>query len=202
MTNTLRERRKQQLRDEILDAAGRLLGTKGYGAMVMDDLALEAGISKPTLYSYFPTKDALVAATIARTINHVRALTEPSEAASSPMARLLRVLETVVQLQLHQRHEPIRMWAPEMGQLSCQHPEMLHAMRALDERISSLIREGIEQGEIDSTLDVPTLVRAFYAIVSAVHLMPHHSAAGEPNLATAAQTLVTFFTRGVQPAKR
>lgn len=202
MTNSLRERRKQQLRDEILDAARILLEAKGYTATVMDDLALQAGISKPTLYSYFATKDALVAATFAREINRVRALTEPGESAGSALARLTRVLETVVGLQLHERREPIRLWMPEMKRLSCEHPEMLQAISSLDERIALLMREGVQQGEIDPALDIPTLVRAFYAMVSAIRFMPHNSSVGEPNPATAAQTLATLFSRGVQPAKR
>lgn len=202
VTNSLRERRKQQLRDEILDAARKLLETRGYAAVVMDELALEAGISKPTLYSYFPTKDALIAATIAREINRVRALTEPGESSGSPLARLALVLETVVRAQLHERREPIRLWMPEMTRLSCEHPEMLQAMRDLDERIGLLIGEGIEQGEIDPALDVATLVRAFYAMVGAIRFLPHQSSVGEPNPATAAQTLVTLFIRGVRAVEQ
>lgn len=200
MTNSLRERRKQQLRDDILDAAQRLLELRGYSAVVMDDLASEAGISKPTLYSYFPTKDALLAATIARQLNQVRALTEPNEQAASPLTRLTRLLETVVGMQLHERREPMRLWMPEIKRLSCEHPEMLQAMGALDEQIGSLMREGVEQGEIDASLDVATLVRAFYAMVGAMRFVPHPSSVGEPNPATAAQTLVKLFARGVRPA--
>jgi AcrR family transcriptional regulator len=58
MTVPLRERRRQLLRDEILQAAAALLNEKGYAAMSMDELAGRAGISKPTLYGYVREKRA------------------------------------------------------------------------------------------------------------------------------------------------
>jgi AcrR family transcriptional regulator len=39
MTLTLRERQKQALREEIMNAAQELVAEKGYGAMSMDELA-------------------------------------------------------------------------------------------------------------------------------------------------------------------
>jgi AcrR family transcriptional regulator len=56
MTLTLRERQKQALREEIMNAAQELVAEKGYGAMSMDELAARVGISKPTLYAHFANK--------------------------------------------------------------------------------------------------------------------------------------------------
>ena len=55
-----RERRRDRSRQEILDAAQRVLLRGGIGAMTLDAVAAEVGVSKPALYYYFPSKDALV----------------------------------------------------------------------------------------------------------------------------------------------
>lgn len=59
-STTRRDRRRQARRTALLDAAGRVLERLGL-AMTMDDVAAEAGVSKGTLYLYFPSKDALLA---------------------------------------------------------------------------------------------------------------------------------------------
>ncbi len=51
-------------RRAILEAAGRLFMTEGYGAVSMDAVARAAGVSKATLYAHFKAKDRLFAAII------------------------------------------------------------------------------------------------------------------------------------------
>ncbi|MEV4483022.1 TetR/AcrR family transcriptional regulator [Micromonospora coxensis] len=44
----------------ILATAERLLGQRAFGEISIDDLARGAGISRPTFYFYFPSKDAVL----------------------------------------------------------------------------------------------------------------------------------------------
>src|SRR5659263_414311 len=54
--------RETQRRSEILQAARNLYERYGYKKTTMDDIAKAAGITKPTIYSYFKgKKDILVA---------------------------------------------------------------------------------------------------------------------------------------------
>ncbi|MGW4340349.1 TetR/AcrR family transcriptional regulator [Rhodococcus koreensis] len=62
----LRERRKLQTREDLLDAAGVLFGEKGYAATSIDDIVARAGASRATLYAHFPGKDALLSAIVDR----------------------------------------------------------------------------------------------------------------------------------------
>jgi TetR/AcrR family transcriptional regulator, mexJK operon transcriptional repressor len=48
-------------RDQIADAARRLFLDQGFAGTSMDAVTAEAGVSKQTLYSYFPTKIDLLA---------------------------------------------------------------------------------------------------------------------------------------------
>jgi len=54
-----KNREKDQRIQTILKAAEKLFFSKGYLKTTMDEIALEAQISKPTVYQYFTTKDEL-----------------------------------------------------------------------------------------------------------------------------------------------
>jgi AcrR family transcriptional regulator len=54
-----RERRRDRSREEILEAARRVLVRNGVAAATLDAVAKEVGVSKTALYYYFPSKDAL-----------------------------------------------------------------------------------------------------------------------------------------------
>ncbi|WP_337184018.1 TetR/AcrR family transcriptional regulator [Shinella sp.] len=60
----LRERR-------ILDAALEVFSQKGFVGASMDDIAAGAGLTKPTLYQYFPSKDELFAAMMTQERDHM-----------------------------------------------------------------------------------------------------------------------------------
>ena len=54
------------MRERILETADRLFYGLGIRAVGVDTIAAEIGISKRTLYNYFPSKDALIVAYLAR----------------------------------------------------------------------------------------------------------------------------------------
>lgn len=54
-----KERERSRRRRDIIRAAEILFATKGFDGLMMDELALEAGFSKATLYKYFETKEDL-----------------------------------------------------------------------------------------------------------------------------------------------
>jgi AcrR family transcriptional regulator len=58
-------RSKQQTRLRILDASFGLFWRQGFLRVSMDDIAARAGITKRALYQHFPSKDDLMAATLA-----------------------------------------------------------------------------------------------------------------------------------------
>ncbi|GDY31992.1 TetR/AcrR family transcriptional regulator [Gandjariella thermophila] len=56
----LRERKKIRTREAIMEAAFALLQESGFDEVSVADIAAAAGVSKPTLFAYFPTKEDLV----------------------------------------------------------------------------------------------------------------------------------------------
>lgn len=57
---TLREQRKAQRRQQLLDAAAQLIAERGFRGVRLDDLGAAAGISGPAVYRHFPSKEALL----------------------------------------------------------------------------------------------------------------------------------------------
>src|SRR5207302_9358450 len=62
--------------ERILAAADKLFYEQGIRAVGVDTIAAEAGVSKRTLYNYYPTKDDLIAAYLTARFKPI----EPSDA--------------------------------------------------------------------------------------------------------------------------
>jgi AcrR family transcriptional regulator len=197
MTISLRERRRQLLYDEILTAVGEMLGEKGYSAMSMDELAARVGISKPTLYSIFPTKEDLLVETVVHGMDRVAAVIQADQTERSPLQRLIFILHTVIQMQVSKGALTPRPWSPEVIQLVCMREEVVERMRTNEATLVELIQQGIMAGEINLALDPVLILRAFYAILNALHL-PYLGGMGALTPSAVADTLVTIFERGVR----
>ena len=65
-----RERRKQDRPGELLEAALDLFVEKGYAATRVEEVAARAGVSKGTLFLYFPSKEDLFKAVVRENVVH------------------------------------------------------------------------------------------------------------------------------------
>jgi AcrR family transcriptional regulator len=99
-TPTARGRRASRVSGDdreraILETAERLLEDRPLNAISVDDLARGAGISRPTFYFYFPSKDAVVLTIIDRLIAAVAGSREEALArlAEEPRAGLRQGLK-------------------------------------------------------------------------------------------------------------
>jgi AcrR family transcriptional regulator len=65
----LRRRRKEARPQELLDAALELFVEKGFAAARAEEVAIRAGVSKGTLYLYYPSKEDLLKAVIKKNLS-------------------------------------------------------------------------------------------------------------------------------------
>lgn len=109
MTTTTPSRKKRTQppevrREQLLDAAARVLVEKGPSAMTVGDVASVAGLAKGTVYLYFDTKEALVSGLQAR---YMDTLTGSAgmllEGDGSHLERLDRFLVSTVDFHLTHR---------------------------------------------------------------------------------------------------
>jgi AcrR family transcriptional regulator len=70
---TLPKRQQNRIERErrLLDAALKIFSEKGFVGASMDDIAAEAGLTKPTLYQYFSSKDELFTAMMSQERDHM-----------------------------------------------------------------------------------------------------------------------------------
>lgn len=195
MAPSLRERRRQLLREEILEATHRLMTERGYAAMSMEELAASVGISKPTLYSQFPTKEDLVAAMAARLLDRLFADVEAAPD-QSPLAQLLGLLRAIVLLQLERRATAIQLWMPEIIAILERNPVTRAQMARVDRVVVELARAAIAGGEIDPRADLASVVHIFYALLCAPSL-GRGSSIEAPDPQVMADTVVNLFRRGL-----
>lgn len=89
----LRQRRKEARPQELLDAALELFVEKGFSATRSDEVAERAGVSKGTLYLYYPSKEELLKAVIQQNLGQIIAQgTGIVDEFQGPTAELLSML--------------------------------------------------------------------------------------------------------------
>src|ERR1700752_4053497 len=63
---------KEAVREAILDATDRLLARFGYRKMTVEDISVEAGIGKGTIYLHFSSKEEVVLSHIDRIVERLQ----------------------------------------------------------------------------------------------------------------------------------
>jgi AcrR family transcriptional regulator len=88
-----RQRRKDARPQELLDAALQLFVEKGFAATRSEEVAARAGVSKGTLYLYFPSKAELFKAVVRTNLSSLIAEGQQiADAYQGPTSELLRLL--------------------------------------------------------------------------------------------------------------
>jgi AcrR family transcriptional regulator len=87
----------KQVREAILDSTDRLLAKYGYKKMTIEDLAIDVGIGKGSIYLHFSSKEEIVLSHIDRIVDRLkkRLLVKASQN-MSPAARIQEMLVTRV----------------------------------------------------------------------------------------------------------
>jgi len=90
---------KAAMQERILETADRLFYRQGIRVIGVDTIAAEIGISKRTLYNYFPSKDDLIVAYLSRRLR-------PIEASDLPPAQ--QILDDFDRLERAMKHNEYR----------------------------------------------------------------------------------------------
>ena len=142
--------------EAIVLAVNRLLAEKGFDLMTVDEVALEVGIAKASLYKHFSSKEDLAAAAMVRVIGLAEAFLTGLPVAAKPLDQLKATTRWMLQVQLK----------GEMPSLPSQNSTLranLMANKAyLDGlmHISNQIGQWIEAAQADGSLNaaVPAVV--------------------------------------------
>lgn len=141
MTRVSFKEQVQRVReDAIVGAVNRLLASKGYELMTVDEVAAEAGLSKASLYKHFTSKEELAAAAMVkvleRTLQQVEDQLQASPAASA-LAQLQELVRWTLRTQL----------AGEMPSLPAQNSRLVAALKEHRDYMNRLLELSDRLGE-------------------------------------------------------
>ena len=152
-----REERKAHTRAELLDAAGRVVGRKGYHAATIDDIAEEAGFTKGAFYSNFQSKEDVFMELVADRGRNWTMAVARAYAGDEPLPERLRkggeVLTRMVEEQIDWM-----LLASEMWSQSVRDPRLRERLAATYEGCRQVIARGVDamEHELGVRLPIPS----------------------------------------------
>jgi AcrR family transcriptional regulator len=142
-------RRKEARPAEIVEAALACFNERGFAATRLEDVAARAGVTKGTIYLYYPSKEDLFKAAVrgglVPIIERVEALLAEPIAATVLLQRLVMTWEAVVASPLSVIPKLVIAEAGNFPDLARFYLDTV-VHRAFD-LIAAILRRGIEQGE-------------------------------------------------------
>ncbi|MGZ2488115.1 AcrR family transcriptional regulator [Rhizobium pisi] len=174
---TSRAERKARRPHDILEAAFEEFATKGYAATRVEDVATRLGITKGTVYLYFPTKDVLFqdmfrhastsSADLSTAVGSLR-----GSCADRIRALLLIAFENTANDR--KTRELLRLSVAEGARLpemvDCRHELFIAPTLAA---LTALVEEGVKSGELrqDTAADTPDVLASLIFHVAVWRLM-------------------------------
>jgi len=193
-----RATQKRVREDTIIQAARDLMAQQGYEAMTMDDLATRAGISKPTLYQHFPSKEAIAVRAVVDLVHLGREYIVNLEPDLPALEKLRRAFRRVIQEKF------------ENGKLSFgpaaraalvpvirANPKYQEEFSELFQAICGIVEEAKTEGTVCAELPTKVAVQMFFSILRDGD---HHEfiARGEITAAELADTVVAVLLDGMR----
>ena len=152
--------------DAIVEAVNRLLATKGYDAMTVDEVAAEAGMAKASVYKHFASKEDLAAAAMIRALDRAVAFVDGlrENADARPIGQLKAVARWAITSQLE----------GEMPSLPSQNSALSNSLQAneaymdrlisLSNKLSIWITEAQTSGELNPDLPAEMTLYMLFAL--------------------------------------
>ena len=139
-------------RDAFLDVAQRLIQTKGYEAMSIQDLLDQLEASKGAFYHYFDSKQALLEAVIERFADTAMAGLAPilDDPALPALRKLEKVLASIARFKAEQKElvlAVMEVWKSDGNALVREKLRRLSASRLVP-LLSLAVRQGVKEGTI------------------------------------------------------
>jgi AcrR family transcriptional regulator len=165
--------------DAIVEATARILMKEGYDRASTNKIAAEAGVSIGSLYQYFPSKEALVAAVSERHSHEVLQLMRNAlvKVAAHPIEVAAREFVSVA-IEAHRvnpkLHRVLAEQVPRIGRLE--------SVDAIERDTRALIRGYLEAHRDE--IDVADLDVAAFICVTAVEALTHTAVLHRPDVLT------------------
>jgi AcrR family transcriptional regulator len=155
MARIVKEEEYAVKRKEILDSAQRLVYSRGYEQMSIQDILNELKISKGAFYHYFDSKQALLDGLVERMLDEAEQILRPIlEAENLPaIEKLVRYFNAGSRWKISQKAfmlDLLRVWYTDSNALVRQKQEAA-AIKRIAPMLAVIIRQGIAEGVFTTT---------------------------------------------------
>jgi AcrR family transcriptional regulator len=141
-------------RDSFIDAAERLIQTRGYDQLSIEEILSDLGASKGAFYHYFDSKEALVAAVVDRMVDAATAALAPvaDDPDMSAGAKLSKLFSSLTQWKTRRTDlmvELVRVWVSDANAVVRD-----QLRRGTQDRLTPLLAKIICQGQAEGAFTV------------------------------------------------
>lgn len=164
----------QRVREEaIVTAVNRLLATKGYDAMTVDEVAAEAGMAKASLYKLFTSKEELAGAAMVGVLDRALGFVDDLRNAAQAAAEAGQPIAALEQLKAVVRWAMRTQLEGQMPSLPAQNSNLSASLQsndaymdrliALSNRLSIWITEAQTRGQLPAALPAELVLYTLFA---------------------------------------
>lgn len=147
----------------ILDAATVVLGIKGYDLMTMDDVAGSVGISKPSLYKHFKSKEELVGEALIRLLDGAIEQVAGFDPALGPVDKLSALLEWALRVRLGGGLPFLPSTSPHVRDMLMRNVKYMLRVVKLNRQLEALVKQGQKEGLLNQALPSDAILFSYYA---------------------------------------
>jgi len=147
----------------ILDATTSVLGSKGYDLMTMDDVAGAVGISKPSLYKHFKSKEELVGEAMVRLLEGAIEQIAGLDPALDAREKLMALLEWALRVRLGGGLPFLPSTSPHVRDMLMRNFKYMTRVLKLNRQLEALVKQAQKEGLLNSALPTDVILFSYYA---------------------------------------
>ena len=149
--------------DAIVVAVNRLLAEKGFDLMTVDEVALDVGIAKASLYKHFSSKEDLAAAAMVRVIGLAQAFLASLPAGGAPLLQLKAVARWMLQVQLKGEMPSLPSQNSSLRANLMGNKAYLNGLMQISDRIGGWIEAAQADGSLNAKMPPLVVLYTLYA---------------------------------------
>lgn len=161
-TLSKRESNRINCREMLLKASRRLFTTKGYDETTMGDIAEKAGVSKATVYNYFPNKESLLIGTVNEVLDQEADFLSDSEDPEMSFDQKIRRMLAFI-ITCTRKYPALSRRIVYLN--SCEESTLFGKANRMFSILTTLVEDGKAAGDLPGSLDTEIAVDSFISLL-------------------------------------
>jgi AcrR family transcriptional regulator len=167
----MRQRKRQERHDALIDAAMELFQRNGYEQTTMEEIAAQADVSAPTLYRYFPRKNELLIALFWKERERLATALDDFHRKSASWDAVSSIAGLLILNNSGIRSKAARkLWREAIAALMRMHDQANDEFRAIKryfaQHIERMLQRLVRDGHIAKDTPLSVLVGVLYAVAA------------------------------------